>query len=325
MLLKKLIRFYLNRLRRLDVSPSFFDSMVLKTLYPRTRLNFTATSTFSVRNFLSSNSIPVMNSSCEDREDSLHVLIPFTQKDIPTLRLCLDGAAYATSHYSRVRFTLISDQRYQLEHLGDKFEALDIKIITDEEFLGQAFINQVKSQFSTRAGWLLQQIIKIEFAAKCSENLQLAIDSDTILLKKQEWCDSGGRQILFESEEFHPPYYDFLSKVGFKDLNSSSHITHHMIYQPYLVQRMLLSLEINSLSDYFNLLKKRDSRFGSFVSIDYEAYAQFLVNKFPDSWVPSKWSNLPLAREAAVLDIEYTKLQSMFPNYNSVSFHDWYK
>ncbi len=325
MLLKKVTRFYLNRLRRLDVSPSFIDSMVLKTLYRRTRLNFTATSTFSVRNFLSSNSIPVMSGSFEDREDSLRVLIPFTQKDIPTLRLCLDGAAYATSHYSKVRFTLISDQRYRLEHLDDRFEALDIEVITDEEFLGEAFINQVKSQFSKRAGWILQQIIKIEFAAKCSEDLLLAIDSDTILLKKQQWCDSEGRQILFESEEFHPPYYDFLSEVGFKDLNTSSHITHHMIYQPYLVQRMLLSLEINSLSDYFNLLKKRDSRFGSFASIDYEAYAQFLVSKFPDSWLPSKWSNLPLTRDDAALDIEYTKLQKLFPNYNSISFHDWYR
>ena len=322
--LKKLIRFYLNRLRRLDVSPSLIDSIILKLLYPLTRVNLSATSSFSVRNFLSSNSSPVLNGSCKESEHSLHVLIPFTKKDIPTLRLCLEGAVYATNHHSKVRFTLISDQQYRLEHLDDKFKALEVELTTDEDFLGEEFVAQIKSNYSTRAGWLIQQIIKVEFAAKCSENLLLAIDSDTILLKKQQWCDSGGRQIFFESEEFHSAYYDFLSRVGFRNLSKSSHITHHMIYQPSLVQRMLSSLEINSLSDWFCLLEKTNSQIGSFASIDYEAYAQFLMDGFPDSWLLSKWSNLPLARHSDALNLEYTRLQSLYPNYNSISFHDWY-
>jgi hypothetical protein len=98
-----------------------------------------------------------------------------------------------------------------------------------------------------------------------------------------------------------------------------------MVYQPQLVQKMLTGLEINSLNDWFYLLQKTNIQIGSFVSIDYEAYAQFLINRFPESWVPAKWSNLPMARGGDMLDFEYTKLQFLFGSYNSISFHDWYK
>jgi hypothetical protein len=183
----------------------------------------------------------------------------------------------------------------------------------------------MKSYFPKRSGWFIQQIIKLEFASRCPDGFVLVIDSDTILLRKLNWVDVTGRQILFESEEYHQPYFDFLRELGFESLTTNSHITHHMVYQPKIAVEMLSAIGILLPSDWIQFLNKTMISAENFASIDYEAYSQYLIANHPNLCTIYKWSNVPLARQNELLRLSFEEIQLRYIGFNSVSFHDWYE
>ena len=95
-----------------------------------------------------------------------------------------------------------------------------IRVKPESAYIGKrnlAWLQSLMPQdFIMRAGWYLQQFIKIEAcrAAKPYETV-LIWDADTIPLQKLEFEDEAGRLIYYKGNHrplIHKPYFDLIQK-----------------------------------------------------------------------------------------------------------------
>jgi SAM-dependent methyltransferase len=102
--------------------------------------------------------------------------------------------------------------------------------------------------YERRAGWYLQQFIKIEAcrAAKPHETV-LIWDADTVPLQHLEFEDSEGRLIYYKGNDkpiIHPPYFDLIQKLlGLHRLRDISFISQSFPTRASWVHAMCFEIE----------------------------------------------------------------------------------
>ena len=84
-----------------------------------------------------------------------------------------------------------------------------------------------------RAGWYLQQLIKLYFPRVVSECIDrvLTVDADTIFLRKS--CFTERARVVFNfGDEFHRPYFDHMRRMhpSLQKVSAHSGITHCMLF-----------------------------------------------------------------------------------------------
>jgi hypothetical protein len=193
-----------------------------------------------------------------------------------------------------------------------------IEVISEETLIPNYIFDKLKGAFSARAGWVYQQLLKIEYVSNSQSDGVLVCDADTLLIQPRMWLNSDKQQILTPTWEWHPSYYDFLSKFDLTDLKPLyTFVSHHMLMQPVFMiaaRDLLQWRSIENAVDYL-ISSERNQDLSPF-SIDYELYAQYLFKFHPEKITLSKWANLALTRNEK-------NLQGNFSGkYNSVSFHD---
>jgi hypothetical protein len=220
-------------------------------------------------------------------------------KDFELLSLCISQFEKCTRGFKNRELVLVTPFR-NLSLLAElKFDTnLSLRVITDEEILGESHLEKIRSKYKSRAGWVIQQILKLEVAYRFEGELSLVLDADTLLIKDRFYYDEYLRtQVLFPSFEYHEPYYDFLIKIGaLKQRPHYSFVTHHMIIQKDILQAALANIGCGAPSDLIDVVLdcSWDENQSSPFSLDYELYAQFLVSNFPERFRFSRWGNYEL-------------------------------
>jgi hypothetical protein len=195
-----------------------------------------------------------------------------------------------------------------------------ISVLNEENLLSNHARGLLRKKFGARYGWALQQFLKLQTVLVTSECPSLVIDADTLLVKPRNWVDSAGVQVLMPTEEFHQQYYDVLNRLNFKVNPHFSFVSHHMIYQPELLQECILEIGVESIEQLIELICSFDYGEGieSFFSIDYEMYAQFMLNKHPELCRLERWGNVELDFNK----VDYVPLEEL-PGLMSISAHSW--
>lgn len=258
-------------------------------------------------------------------QSAIEVLFVATSKDFRTLGLAIQGVLETCGQEISKINIVVPDVDIELceTALADCKSNL-LQIISESSLVDKLLIKSLFSRFGTRGGWALQQVLKLEFVRKSKSLGVLVVDADTILLKKRNWLNSDGVQLLMPSWEYHKPYYDFLNTLKIFGTQSTftpkfSFVTHHMIMQPPIVQEIYNACDWNSPEELVHSLivlssKENESPF----SIDYELYGHFLLENHSNRVVLTKWSN---ASAKYSNSISMKEIFIQYSAYASVSLH----
>ena len=274
-----------------------------------------------LRRFLQTNSLPSNLKIPSTAEcPALEILFVCTAKDFDVLPEAIESAVSATSAHPLLKVSLVIPAAdFELAQLINVNESIPLKIISEEEFLSPELTQLLRSVFRGRAGWVIQQLLKVEFVSYSDSPAVLVCDADTLLLAPRFWFDSNERQILTPSWEYTESYYVFLSKFGLTKLDPEyTFVSHHMLMQPKFLREARLLIGWKEMAKIIeDLIAFYDGTEVSPFCIEYELYAQYLYKKYPDKVLLSKWANVGINRG------EFLKNRSKFNGYASISVHDY--
>jgi hypothetical protein len=257
--------------------------------------------------------------------------VPFVEKDLPALRLVVEGIHSAIANpianlflvtpgdslTGQPKFTA-PESHQELADLLVSFPSVTVRF--DRDALGKNLASELLDNPERKpGGWHLQQVLKYALARSSAQAATLIVDADTVLLSGKTWLRSDGRQLLQFSEEFHQPYMNhFQGFFGLpKDL-PASFVTHHQLMQTDVVNEMFPSEQ--ALVDWLSFgLAEPNLKIS-----EYETYGAFLLAQHPRRAAFGTWSNLwsPHLEMAKQLARDNGKtLRELLPDYCSVSFH----
>ena len=260
---------------------------------------------------------------------SLEILFVSTHKDFQVLPLAIEFALNATSNFSVLSVTVITPDKYVSE-VKNLVRDYEVRVEGESHYFNEDSVRKLKNKFPGRFGWVLQQLLKLQYVLSSKASGVLIIDSDTILLEKRNWLGNDGTQLLTPTWEYHKPYYEFLNSVGICKINPEyTFVSHHMLMQPKIVDELFEYVgwkDIADLIDFISSMSIGEEQ--SPFSLDYELYAQYLYKNYPEDVVLGKWSNKAVARNSGIDDINLEISKEFVKNSNrfaSLSFHSYLK
>jgi hypothetical protein len=140
-----------------------------------------------------------------------------------------------------------------IRHFVQDVRHLYVVSSTDPQLPGTVFVDERRFPFDLkavrsilgveeRAGWYLQQLIKLYFPLVMSESLEslLVVDADTIFLRACRFTD-GRRTVLNFGDEYHAPYFEHMARLhpALRKMFAYSGICHTMLLtRPWLSELM---------------------------------------------------------------------------------------
>jgi hypothetical protein len=277
-----------------------------------------------ISRFYAANSFSFTNEKINRKENiPIDVLIVAAEKDFHKLQLVVSHAQDNLNVKSPNAIYIVVphlEMGHKVLTILSKYDY--IKIVCEDSIVEKATQDQIRSYYGSRYGWVLQQLLKIEFVKRSNARGVLVLDADTILLKPRNWLNSSGQQVLTPTWEYHLPYYEFLWDIGLTKRNIDfSFVPHHMLIQPKKLVQCLSYFGISNLTQLLNLiLKKEFADQASPFSIDYEMYAQFMMSFHPSEIILEKWANLQINQKVSRESISQY-VAKYREDYASISFH----
>jgi len=248
----------------------------------------------------------------------IEVMIPVGPSDIHKLPLTLAGIEKNVGNPIS-ELTIVTPNEFSLR---EKLPSFDFTIMEDSEVLGKETLNQVNdisSRWSARIprGWFIQQLIKLAFVQNSNAAGVLIVDSETVLLRKRNFLNSNGVQLLIPSYEFHKPYEThyalfFKNMRKFPTRSKLSYVAHHQLFQPSIIREMFVDKE--ALTAW---LRSGDTNSRSSPVSEYHCYGRYITENYPEKVALGSFRNIA----SSYRNSEFSRFDSK--KLNSVSFHEY--
>jgi hypothetical protein len=254
----------------------------------------------------------------------IEILIVAAGKDIELLPHVIRGAITKTINpVNRITVIIPGIDQIQCESviLRTEYDGR-IEILLEDDVIGEPTRIKIRARFKNRYGWVLQQLLALEYILKNKSLGVLLMDADTILIKEVAWLDRYNHQKLMVGNQYHRPFHQLLNKLIKTDLvPKTTHVTHHMLIQPEYLREIF---QVFSLIDVDNLLEllveHANPNEESALSVDFELYGQALLKLHPNKVELRKFSNISTSRLKVK---DFDSLQTDFAGFNSVSMHSY--
>jgi hypothetical protein len=264
------------------------------------------------------------NSNPKEEAVQIELLFVVAGTDMKILPYSVSCAEKALSNFIQpIRISVIVPN-LEVDSCRAMFqESKNLEIINEDDLLSEDSRSALKKRFGERYGWVLQQLLKIQFVLGARSDGVLIVDADTLLLRQRPWLDTDSVQILTPSDEFNESYYDYLFHFDVCSRNPRyTFVSHHMLLQPKYLKEMISFTKWNDVDGIIKSLvsypfKNMESPF----SIDYEAYAQYLSNRHPSAVKLTKWANLAVPRSSNLENQIPGLLEKYDGVYSSISLH----
>jgi hypothetical protein len=259
----------------------------------------------------------------------IEILFVAARKDFRTLEVTINGVIETCGQeVSRINIVVPDQDLSYCEAVVTSCapNQIEMKVISETSLLDESLAKLIYSHFGARGGWVLQQVLKLEYARNSLSSGVLIIDADTVLIKNRTWLNSDGIQSLMPSWEFHRPYFEFLSTLTpFKSqlhfFPRFSFVSHHMLMQPNVVKEIFRACGWNGPRELVDSLCQPSNKIGqSPISIDYELYGHFLLLHYPEKVNLVKWANTSASYSS---NISIDLLKERYSNFASVSLHTY--
>jgi hypothetical protein len=175
-------------------------------------------------------------------QPSIQILINSTSKDFKYLNTVINSAvANSYNSIAKISVTVPKKEVNTCRNLLSENEYNNkIEVKSEDDILNYRISKKIKEYFPQKYGWVLQQFLTIEQVINSQFAGVLQINSDTLILKPFLWLNYDGNQPLFVSSEYNRPYYQLLNKINNKfPIETYSHITHHMMFQPKFLRAIM--------------------------------------------------------------------------------------
>jgi len=239
---------------------------------------------------------------------SLDAMIPIRYRDRAIARLAVRSIRRFVEGVRRIYVVSAEDpcidDTYFVNETAFPFSIEDVRRILDVE---------------DRAGWYLQQLIKLYFPiveTGCLEHV-FVVDADTIFLRPVRFIEDG-RVVFSVSDQFHQPYFDHMQRMHpmLAKVTPYSGIAHCMIFtKQWLTELMKLVEEHHKQTPFWrSFLYAVDPKYRELSGAsEYEIYLNFCLDRHAEELLVKRfnWQNA-------------TRLSDVRPRkYDYVSFH-WY-
>jgi hypothetical protein len=261
-------------------------------------------------------------------QPSIEILVNSTSKDFKYLNTVINRAvANSYNDIAKISITVPKKEinACRILLLENKYKN-KIEVKSENDILNDRITNKIKEHFPQRYGWVLQQFLTIEQVINSQFAGVLQVNSDTLILKPFLWLDNNGNQPLFVASEYNFPYYQLLNEINNKfPIETYSHITHHMMFQPRFLQAIMNKSCLNSTEHLLDVvLENYDRSAASPICIEFEFYALGILTYFPENAIISKFSNVSLKLKPSVNNVEFESIiKKLSKMYNSVSIHSY--
>ncbi len=248
----------------------------------------------------------VISKTCID------VLIPVAEKDLETLPLVVECAR--KNIVNPIGDIFIVGRRGNIEEVSislnctfiDENTFLPIKK-SDIRFNGKAWY---------RAGWLFQQLIKLNADTVGKNEHILVLDSDTCISQRQSLVLDDGSVILNFSDEYHFSYGNYSRFLNLNKRFFLSFISHHMIFSKVILENLKKDIERFTGKVWIEgILDNIDYNEPSCLS-EYELYGNYVYYNYPGRYHLEYWNNKGLRNEQPIF-------KEAFKKYKSISFHQY--
>ena len=178
-----------------------------------------------------------------------------------------------------------------------------IIFVNENEFSDVKRIRELYSSRTSidpgRAGWYIQQFVKMSFSFFTHDDYYLIWDSDTIPLKPVKMFADDGRLYFDMKKEYNPPYFATMGRIlpGVKKAVRKSFISEHMVIRSEYMREMigeiesLAGLEGNNFQEkIMNAVDAKDLHEAGFS--DYETYGNYVMARHKDSYILRNWRSL---------------------------------
>ncbi len=255
-------------------------------------------------------------------EEPIDVIIPCTDKDIPTLDRCIQGIRTNCKEVRRVIVVSKKHLTRNAEWYDERlypFSMFDIaKALFGSENKAKSYIKDPKN----RLGWIYQQLLKLyaPFVIPGISSNVLVLDSDTIFLNRVTFMQEKGAGCFNTGSEYHKPYFKhakrllpYLHRVH----SRFSGICHHMLFQKNVLDHLFQEVEAYHQVPFWKaFLKCVDHKelYGSCAS-EYEIYFNYASIRSKQFMIRQlKWQNISSLKQLK----RYKK-----KGYHYVSCHNW--
>ena len=310
---------FLLRYSRCDFAPNGFTSICARVLEKTT---FSRVKKIELlRRYLDTNRLPIFSEIAEeDLMPAIEILFVCAGKDLELLPIAIEAALSATKQHELHGVTIVVPERDLIHAQNLTFQVNQkVTILSESEKIPQNIDRRVREVFQGRAGWVIQQILKVLCVSDSTAPGVLVCDSDTILTLNRIWFDKTGKQILTPSWERTASYYKFLADLGLgSERPEYTFVSHHMLMQPKFMLEARQYVNWNSLENLIdNLVDSYDGSDPSPFCLEFELYAQYMMQFRSEHIHLVKWSNLSLPRN------KQAELHVRSKQFASVSLHDY--
>lgn len=318
---------YFTYYSSLKVRPKFFHVFLL---LPNMFLRGLFKPIKEFKRFVEANQLPEPGKKTDLDLPDIELMICATIKDFSNLNRCIYHAIKNSENpISQISIIVPHNDIAQCRlKIGDLSEILGIKIIVidEDKMISSEKRNALEKALGKAYGWGLQQFLTVAFVLESSSRGVLAVNADTLILRKRTWIRSNNVQELLVSSEFHRPYYQVLYGLNadFKRIRFTF-ICHQMLFQPCLMKIFLAKIGVQSTEELIELtLQHADCSVRSPFCIEFEFYAQSLYLYKNELVQLIRFANIPFifSSDEVEASSQLRELEELNA-FNSVSQHSW--
>jgi hypothetical protein len=221
-------------------------------------------------------------------KNKIDVVIPYHEKDRDIVAMCVRGCSDNIENLGTI-YVVSNNTDLHLDNITliDEKEFFDNKL--SKQYIESRWA-KANPNFAYKAGWLLQQFIKMGCAYSIPNlsDYYLAVDADVVFLKPTRFF--ANNQMLFAtSNEFHRPYFDCYERLLDEPPNRKwSFIAHHMLISKSIMLELIHNIEQRFGNKWYDaILDSIDYTQRSPFS-EYETYGHYLKNHYPEKVVTRK-------------------------------------
>lgn len=254
------------------------------------------------------------------KNQSIDIIIPTIDKDYILLQLNIESIRINLRNNIGNIFIISKSN----EELLLFCKRNDINFIDENKVLGY---NKDKIKYNVngldRSGWIFQQLLKLAGDQISVSDDYLVIDSDTILLNEHNFKQND-KYVLFQSTEWHKPYFKTYRKIfGYKIKSRLSFVSHMMIFNKKILKRMKEEIEIKNNKKWdesiISLINQNELSCFS----EYETYGNYLLRYYRNKLIIKPFYNI--GEEIIKIDSLSNLIRKYSDKYNSISFHNFQK
>lgn len=257
------------------------------------------------------------DNQCEESSE-IDLVIPTTLKDEDLLNVVIQSAKKYILHKIKNVFIITNKNSTAFKLCKNNL----YNFIDENKLMGYSKTDiKYKANEKDRAGWIYQQLLKLNSDKFVKSKNYLILDSDTVLINKI--CFIKNKKYIFQNSiEWHKPYFENFFKIfKYKAENKLSCIAHMMIFNVEKLKEMKLEISKKNNKKWDDvILSLIDNKESSFFS-EYETYSNWLSKNYPTRVRFVPFYNKALPKKDLTTLNELNKKYGK--KYKSISFHSY--